>query len=73
MYAEEILVVGLVLGALGFPAVLSAFGTSGSWRVAFLLLIGSAASLTYALTNMQGGLEFNEIPGIVVRVVKSVF
>jgi len=73
MYAEEILVVGLVLGALGFPAVLSAFGTSGSWRIAFLLLIGSASCLAYALTNMQGGVTFTEVPGIVIRVVKSVF
>lgn len=73
MYAEEILVVGLVLGALGFPALLSAFGTSGSWRTAFFLLIGSVSCLTYALVNMQGGLDVTEVPGIVVRVVKSIF
>jgi hypothetical protein len=69
MNPDLILVIGIVLGVLSVPAVLSAFSDGRTPRVAALTVIASGALIIWAIHSKPGGYTLREIPEAFVRVV----
>lgn len=66
------IVLGVVLFALAFPALLSAFSESRPPRLAIILLVAGAASLYWATTRRPGGVTLEDVPNAFVRVIAMV-
>jgi hypothetical protein len=62
-------VIGLVVGALSIPALISAFSESRAPRAAAIMVMISAGLILVALLQKPGGYEMGEIPAVVLGVV----
>jgi hypothetical protein len=62
-------VIGLVVGALSIPALISAFSESRAPRAAAIMVMISAGLILVALLQKPGGYEMGEIPSVVMSVV----
>lgn len=69
MDPDLILTIGLLLGVLGIPSLISAMTDARAPRMAALLLVTAAACITYASVSKPGGYAVNELPDIVLSVV----
>ena len=63
------LVTGVVLLALAFPSLLSAFSESRPPRAAIFMIVAAAGAIYFAITSRPGGYAIEDIPGAFVRVV----
>ncbi|MBL4927008.1 hypothetical protein [Fuscibacter oryzae] len=72
MDTDLILVVGIVVSALTFPALLAAFSESRPPRAASVILLVGGVLIVYALTQKPTGYSFGEIPDVFVRVFRRV-
>ncbi|MEM0937618.1 MAG: hypothetical protein AAGJ91_17115 [Pseudomonadota bacterium] len=72
MSSDYYLVIGLIVGALSIPAVISAFSESRPPRAAAILIIISAGMILTAVLQKPGGYSFEEIPAAFVSVMRSV-
>lgn len=63
------LVVGIVLVAFTFPAVISAFSEGRAPRSAAILVMIGGGLIALALYSQPGGYTFASIPDVFVRVV----
>lgn len=61
--------IGLVVGALAIPAVISAFSESRPPRAAAIMVMISAGLLLVAILEKPGGYTVGEIPAVVMGVV----
>jgi len=68
---ELFLVLGLVIGLLTVPAILSAIKEGIAPRGAAVAFVISGGLITYAVYNSPGGISVNELPDIFNRVVRS--
>ena len=69
MSPDLAMVIGVVLGVLSVPAILSAFSEGHAPRVAaFTILVGGSLVL-WALTQKPGGYTLIDIPNAFVRVM----
>ena len=71
METDTLFVVGLVLGVLSIPAVVSAISNGQRPRIATITLMIAGGLVVYAMSNKPGGYSIDEIPGIVARVLTS--
>ncbi|MQY42474.1 hypothetical protein GG681_07450 [Epibacterium sp. SM1969] len=65
------LVVGLALGLLSVPALLSAISDSRAPRSGGLTLLAAAGLVAYAVMQKPGGYSLEEIPDVVLGVIGS--
>ena len=63
------LVLGLVLGVISIPSILSAFSEGRPPRVAAIAAIMSGGLIVWALSRKPGGYTINDIPDVLVGVV----
>ncbi len=62
-------VVGLIIGALAIPSVISAFSESRTPRAAAIMFMISGGLIAIAVSQQPGGYSFSEIPDVFSRVV----
>ncbi|PTX57489.1 hypothetical protein C8N43_2159 [Litoreibacter ponti] len=66
---DLILVLGIVIGVLTIPAILSAVLDGGAPRVATIAAVVSGGMIVYAAYNKPGGYEVGELPEVFTSVV----
>lgn len=67
---DLILVIGIVLGFLAIPALLSAFSESRAPRTGAILVLIAGVLLAVALTRKGGGYSLDQIPDVFMSVIK---
>lgn len=70
MDADLLLVVGVTLGVLVIPSLLSAFTESRAPRAGAILVLISATLIAVALTKKPEGYRISEIPNVYARVIE---
>ncbi|MEP3347313.1 MAG: hypothetical protein ABJN34_07230 [Litoreibacter sp.] len=66
---DLILVLGIVIGVLTIPAILSAFLDGSAPRVATIAAVISGGMIVYAVYNAPGGYEVSDLPNVFTSVV----
>lgn len=66
------LVIGLVLGVLAIPSILSAITDGRPPRISMLVILIAFCFLFFALWNKPGGYTLQEIPSVFMQVVGRV-
>ncbi|RLJ41104.1 hypothetical protein BCF46_2892 [Litoreibacter meonggei] len=66
---DLILVLGIVIGVLTVPAMLSAFLDGSAPRVATIAAVVSGGMIIYAAYNAPGGYTFADLPEVFTGVV----
>ncbi|WP_319825088.1 hypothetical protein [Thalassovita sp.] len=69
MDPDTIFVVGLFLGIMSVPSMVSAWSEGNVPRVAAVVAILGGAMMVWAHSQQVGGYKFEEIPGLVVKVI----
>jgi hypothetical protein len=69
MQADLFLVIGIAVGILSLPAMLSAFSGSRSPRSGAILVMISAGLIALAAIKNPQGYTIDDVPGAVSRVV----
>jgi hypothetical protein len=69
MDTDLFLTIGIVLGVLTIPSLLSAWSESRFPRFALIMLLAAAGLIVVALTQKPGGYAFGEIPNVMLHVV----
>jgi len=70
--SDLLLVVGLVLGALSLPSMISAFTDGRSPRMAAVLVVAATILIFLAIDGRPGGYAWADIPDAFVRVIARV-
>ncbi len=73
MDPDTSLVLGLILGVLSIPAIVSSFADGRSPRVAAIVLIVAGGLLVYAINSKESGYRVQDIPPTVYRVLGRFF
>ena len=68
-YVDLILVLGVVVLALAFPAAVGAFSRGAPPRAAMLAFFSGGCMVAYANASRPGGYTFAELPDVFVRVI----
>jgi len=68
---DLILVLGIVIGVLTVPAILSAFLDGGAPRVATISAVVAGGMIVYASYNKPGGYTMGELPDVFTGVVAT--
>lgn len=66
---DLILVLGIVIGVLTIPAILSAILDGGAPRVATVAAVISGGMIIFSLYNSPGGYAFADLPDVFAGVV----
>jgi len=66
---DLILVLGIVVGVLTVPAMLTAFLDGSAPRVATIAAVVSGGMIVYAAYNSPGGYAFADLPDVFTGVV----
>jgi len=66
---DLIFVIGLIVGILAVPALLSAFSESRAPRAAAIMIMIAAGLVAIAVIQKPGGYTLNEAPEILFSVV----
>ncbi len=61
--------IGMVVGVLSIPSVVSALSEGRAPRVASIAIIISGALMTWAIMNKPGGYKIEDLPDVLVKVV----
>jgi len=69
MDPDLFLVIGLALGVLTIPSLLSAYSESRAPRAAAIIVLISGVLIVVALANKAGGYTIAEIPDVIFRVI----
>jgi hypothetical protein len=69
MLNDLFFVVGLVVGCLSVPSLISAFSESRPPRTAAILLMIGGGLTALAVIRQPGGYDFADIPAVFARVV----
>ena len=72
MNPDLFLVIGLIVGALSIPAVVSAFSESRPPRAAAIMIMISAGMILVAVLQKPGGYTFGEVPAAFAGVIRDV-
>jgi hypothetical protein len=67
--SDLIFVIGLIVGVLAIPALLSAFSESRPPRAAAIMIMISAGLIAVAVLQKPGGYSVQEAPDIFTRVI----
>lgn len=69
MDTDLALILGLLLGGLSIPSILSAISDSRPPRVSALFLLSGAGLITYAMLQKPGGYRMDQIPDVFFSVL----
>jgi formate-dependent nitrite reductase membrane component NrfD len=70
---DLLLTVGIILLVLSVPSLLSAWVESRAPRLGAIMSIAALGMIVSALVTKPGGYAFNEVPGVMVRVLVGFF
>lgn len=68
-YVDLIMVVGVAIFALSFPAIVSAFSHGNPPRAAILAIVVGGVMMLYANASRPGGYTLAEMPQVFSRVL----
>jgi formate-dependent nitrite reductase membrane component NrfD len=68
---DLLLTAGIVLLVLSIPSLLSAWVESRAPRLGAIMVIGALGMIVTALITKPGGYAFNDIPGVMVKVISG--
>ena len=69
MEPDIALVLGIVIGALSIPSILSALSDSRAPRASAVTILIAGGLVLYAMQTKPGGYELDQIPDVVVNVI----
>ena len=72
MEPDTLFVIGLGLGVLSIPAVVSSISKGERPRIATITLMISGVMLVWAMSNKPGGYSVESIPAVVARVLQNI-
>lgn len=67
---DLLLVIGIIVGVLAIPSLLSAFSESRPPRAGAILVLIAGVLVAVALTRKTGGYTFDEVPEVFMSVIK---
>ncbi len=70
---DLVLTAGIILLVLAIPSLLSAWVEGRAPRLGSVMTIAALGMIVYALVTRPGGYAFNEVPGVMVKVVAGFF
>jgi formate-dependent nitrite reductase membrane component NrfD len=70
---DLVLTVGIILLVLAIPSLLSAWVESRAPRLGSIMAIAALGMIVYALITKPGGYAFNQVPGVMVKVIAGFF
>ncbi|MEL7026496.1 MAG: hypothetical protein AAGO57_04590 [Pseudomonadota bacterium] len=73
MDADLLMFIGIIVGACAFPSLVSSFSAGQSPRTALVFGVIGGSLIVAAISMTPGGYSFNEIPDLMVRVVRDAF
>lgn len=71
MDPDTLFVIGLGLGVLSIPSVVSSVSRGERPRIATITLMIAGTMLVWALSNKPGGYAIEDIPEVVARVLRG--
>lgn len=71
-YTDLIMVLGVIVLGLAFPAMVGAFSRGHPPRAAMLALFAGGVMVLYANSSRPGGYSVAEMPQLFVRVITGV-
>jgi hypothetical protein len=71
-YIDLIMVLGVIVLGLSFPAMVGAFSRGAPPRAAMLALFAGGAMILYANSSRPGGYSVAEMPQLFVKVITGV-
>ncbi|WP_116085414.1 hypothetical protein [Tropicimonas sp. IMCC34011] len=66
------LTLGILLGLISVPSLVSAFSDSRPPRAAVILMVAAAALITTALNRKPGGYRIEQIPDVILETIGAV-
>lgn len=69
MDTDLALIIGVIIGALAVPAIVSAFSESRAPRAAAIAVLVAGGLIVFAVTSHPGGYALAELPDVFFRVV----
>ena len=69
MDTDLALILGIVLGGLSIPSILSAISETRPPRMSSLLLLAAAGLIAYAMMSRPGGYRLEQIPDVFFSVL----
>ncbi len=69
MDTDLALILGIVLGALSVPSILSAMSETRPPRVSSLMLLAGVSLIAYAVMSRPGGYRLEQIPDVFFSVL----
>jgi hypothetical protein len=69
MDPDLLLVIGIIIGVLSIPSMLSAFAESRAPRAASVVVLIAGVLIVIAVSRKVGGYEIAEIPDVFFRVI----
>ncbi len=73
MNADLLMFLGVITMACMFPSLVGSFSRGESPRTALVFGFIGGSLIVAAIAMTPGGYDFNEIPGLMVRVVRDAF
>jgi formate-dependent nitrite reductase membrane component NrfD len=70
---DLVLTIGIILLVLSIPSLLSAWVEGRAPRLGSVMTIAALGMIVYALVTRPGGYAFNEVPGVMVKVIAGFF
>jgi formate-dependent nitrite reductase membrane component NrfD len=70
---DLLLTVGIVLLVLSVPSLLSAWVEGRAPRLGSIMVIAALGMIVTALVTKPGGYAFNQVPGVMVKVIGGFF
>jgi hypothetical protein len=69
MDADLFLTIGIILGVLTIPSLLSAWTESRAPRLGAIILMTAGALIVVAISQKPGGYKFSDVPHVMLGVV----
>lgn len=73
MDADLLMFLGIFIGAFAFPTLIGSFSAGQSPRAALIFGFIGGCLIVTAIAMKPGGYDFDEIPGLMVGVVRQAF
>ena len=73
MDPDTFFVLGLVLGVLSVPAVVSAISDGRAPRLASIILVIAGAMVVYAISQKPAGYAMEDVPAVFATVFNGLF
>jgi hypothetical protein len=68
---DVLLIIGIFIAGIGFPALITSFSESRPPKAALIMFALGGGLIAWAAMTQPGGYAISEIPGVFVRVAAS--